>query len=92
MIPLVMWKVLYIAICLKGIAAIFQLQAFRYHDAKGCRYFLYTLVALGFGWEAIDAGLYGPPGFPSSRWVLIPAAVGALTWTAFDAYRTRLKV
>lgn len=88
-VPYAAWQLLYIAICLAGIGAIFHLQRYRYRWARGCRYWLYTVVAFGLGWEAIDAWKYGVPGWPGSRWILVPSLVAVMAWSAIADWRER---
>lgn len=82
-------QLLYIAVCLAGVIAIFHVQRYRIgaaidHSvtAAGCRWWLYNVLAVAILWEAIDAYKYGPPGWPASRWLLMPAASATLVWTA----------
>ncbi len=90
-IPYATWQLLYIAICLAGILAVFHLQVCRHRHARGCRYWLYSLLAFGLGWEALDAWKYGVPGFPGSRWILVPSLVAVMVWAAATDWIDRRK-
>lgn len=80
-------QISYIAICLAVMVSIFGLQTGRHRHARGCHYWGFTALAFACGWEAIDCWKYGAPGFPSSRWVLMPALLLVLAWTAIaDRY------
>ena len=88
-IPYWFWQLAYIFVCTIGVGAVFHLQHYRYGDARGCHYWLYSLVAFGLGWEAIDAWKYGVPGWPGSRWVLVPAIVAVMAWAAASDWLNR---
>ncbi|MFO1081859.1 MAG: hypothetical protein U1E23_14670 [Reyranellaceae bacterium] len=75
-------QLLYIGLCLASMVAVFWLQAGRHRDAKGCLWWSYSLLAFALGWEAIDAWKFGAPGFPASRWLLVPALLVVMAWAA----------
>jgi len=73
LLPLMLWQLAYIACCLIGMGAIFLQQRYRYRNAKGCRWWLYTLLAFGLAYDG-DRGLQArPPAFPAGRWILLPS-------------------
>lgn len=76
-------RFVYVGICFLVILAVFHIQRSRYMEGACSPFCLYTIVAMCAGWEGIDAALYGSPGFPASRWFLMPALAGALGWEAF---------
>ena len=77
----------YIALCLAGVMAIFHVQ--QYRVIRGCRWWLYNVLATAPLWEAIDAWKYAPPGWPASRWLLTPSLAATLVWTAVLDWRER---
>lgn len=82
-------KFLYIAACLVAIGAIFVQQRYRLRGAKGCRWWLYSLLALGLGYEAIEAFKFGPPALPAGRWIVIPSLAAVLAWSAANDWKSR---
>ena len=83
-----MWaQIPYIAICLVGILAIFHVQ--HYREIRGIRWWLYNVMAIAIAWEAIDAWGYGTPGFPASRWLLLPVLTATLVWMAIADWQKR---
>lgn len=64
---------LYVGICAVTIAGALDLQVGRHRRSKACIWWAYTILVLGLFWEMIDAFRFGPPDFPSTRWLLIPA-------------------
>lgn len=84
MIPVWLIQLAYIAACLAGMFAIFNLQRGRHRDAPTWLWWTYTILAGALAWEAIDAWKYSPPGWPASRWFLIPALAAVMiraAWT-----------
>lgn len=79
------WQVPYILFCLAGLLAIFHIQ--RHRSIGGCRWWLYNVLALALIWEGFDAWKYGTPGWPASRWLLVPAMTLLLAWRAIGARR-----
>lgn len=75
-------QVVYIACCLIAMGAIAFLQGNRMKDARGCLWWAYNVLLLAIGWEAIDAYMFGAPGFPASRWLLLPSLAMVKTWWA----------
>lgn len=86
-VPYAALQLIYIGLCLVGIGAVFALQAGRHARAKSCLYWSFTALAFGLGWEAIDAWKYGVPGWPGSRWILLPALDVVMIWAALDDWR-----
>ncbi|CAB4147407.1 hypothetical protein UFOVP1020_20 [uncultured Caudovirales phage] len=82
-------QIAYIAVCLAGMFAIFALQRGRHRCACALLWWTYTALAAALAWEAIDAWQYAPPGWPASRWILIPALVTVLIWAAVNDRRGR---
>lgn len=82
-------QLFYIACCACAIYAIFHLQRYRHIRGACSPYCAYTLVAFAIGWELIDAWQRGAPGFPSSRWLLIPMLMFSFGWEAWTDWRTR---
>ena len=82
-------QIAYIAVCLAGMFAIFALQRGRHRCACTLLWWTYTALAGGLAWEAIDAWKYAPPGWPASRWVLVPALAVVMTWAAISDWRKR---
>ena len=89
MIPVWLLQLSYIAVCLAGMFAIFALQRGRHRCACALLWWTYTALAAALAWEAIDAWKYAPPGWPASRWILIPALVTVLIWAAWADRRGR---
>lgn len=87
MIPYAAWQLVYIALCLIGMVSVFTLQVGRHRFAKGCLYWSFSALAFALGWEAIDAWKFGVPGFPGSRWILLPALDVVLAWAAVSDWR-----
>lgn len=87
--PLMLVQSVYIVLCLVGIVACFMLQAYRYRAAKGCRWWLYSGLALGLAWEALETWKFGAPGFPATRWLTTPAISATLMWAAIEDWRSR---
>lgn len=79
----------YIAVCLAGMFAIFNVQ--HYRRVRGVRWWVYNLLVVALAWEAFDAWRYGAPGFPASRWLLLPTLTTTLVWTSFSDWRKRRK-
>lgn len=89
MIPVWLVQSLYIVACLAGMFAIFHLQRFRHRNAPWWLWWTYTALAGALAWEAIDAWKYTPPGWPASRWVLIPALAVVMIRAVCADRRTR---
>ena len=87
MIPVWLVQLLYIATCLAGMFAIFCLQRGRHRDACAWLWWTYTALAGALAWEAIDAWKYAPPGWPASRWILIPALSAVMIAAAVKDWR-----
>lgn len=87
MIPLWSIQLLYIAACLAGMFAIFALQRGRHRDSCAWIWWTYTALAGALAWEAIDAWKYAPPGWPASRWILIPALSAIMIRAAVEDWR-----
>ena len=87
MIPVWLIQLFYIAVCLAGMFAIFALQRGRHRYACALLWWTYTALAAALAWEAIDAWQYSPPGWPASRWILMPALVTVLVWAAVNDWR-----
>lgn len=64
---------LYLLCCAVAFVAAVDLQLGRHRRAKACVWWAYTVLTIGLAWEALDAWNFGPPDFPSTRWVLLPA-------------------
>jgi len=79
----------YIACCLAGIAAIFVQQRYRYRRAKGCRWWLYTLLALGLAYEGFETWKFGAPAFPAGRWLIVPSLAAVMAWAAWKDWGRR---
>ena len=77
----------YIAVCLAGMFAIFALQRGRHRCACALLWWTYTALAGALAWEAIDAWKYAPPGWPASRWILIPALSAVMIAAAVKDWR-----
>ena len=83
-------RLLYGATCIVSIIAIFNLQAWRHRASGRIIRWSYTALTLALGWEVLDCLIYnGAPGFPSSRWVLVPALGIILGSAAFKDWRER---
>lgn len=82
-------RLFYAGCCLGGIYAVFHLQRYRHTKGDCSPYCAYTLVAFALGWELIDAWKYGAPGFPSSRWLLVPMLTFSFGWEAMADWRSR---
>ena len=82
-------QIAYIAICLAGMFAIFALQRGRHRNAPTLIWWTYTVLAGALAWEAIDAWKYAPPGWPASRWFLVPAMTIVLIYAAVMDGRKR---
>lgn len=84
-------RVAYLLICAVTLYAILHLQRYRYLS-EGCGPFCaFTALAWAVVWEGVDCWVYGPPGFPSSRWVLMPSVMVIFGWSAIDNYLQRRK-
>jgi hypothetical protein len=82
-------RLFYAACCLAAIYAIFHLQRYRHLKGDCSPYCAYTLVAFAIAWEMIDAWKFGAPGFPSSRWLLVPMLTFSFGWEAWMDLRQR---
>ena len=87
--PLWLVQLVYIATCLAGMFAIFALQRGRHRNAPAWLWWTYTALAGALFWEAIDAWKYAPPGWPASRWILIPALAVIMIYAAVVDGRKR---
>lgn len=88
-LPFAALQLLYIAACLVGLAAIFVQQRYRLRDSRGCRWWLYSLLALGLCYEAMEAWKYGAPALPAGRWIVVPSLAAVLAWSAVNDWRSR---
>ncbi|WP_289296260.1 hypothetical protein [uncultured Reyranella sp.] len=79
----------YVLCCVVAIASIFVQQAYRFRTAKGCRWWLYTVLAGGLFYEAMEAWSYGAPAFPSGRWIVLPSLASVLAWAAAKDWQRR---
>lgn len=79
----------YVVCCVVAIGSIFVQQAYRFRTAKGCRWWLYTVLAGGLFYEAIEAWNYGAPAFPSGRWIVLPSLAAVLAWAASKDWQRR---
>lgn len=82
-------QLFYSACCAGAMYAIFHLQRYRHSRGDCSPFCAYTLLLIGIGWELIDAWKYGAPGFPSSRWLLLPILAFSFGWEAIADWRTR---
>lgn len=89
MIPIWLIQLAYIAACLAGMFAVFHLQRFRHRHAAWWLWWTYTAIAGALAWEAIDAWKYAPPGWPASRWLLLPALAIVMVHAAIVDNRKR---
>lgn len=80
----------YIALCLAGMFAVFDLQRNRHRNAPCLLWWTYNVLAGSMVWEAIDAFKYAPPGWPASRWFLIPSITVVLIYAVITDRRKRL--
>ena len=88
-LPAAVPQLLYIGCCLAAIGSIFVQQRYRLKKARACRWWLYTVLAFGLGYEAIETFKYGAPAFPAGRWIVIPALAGVMAWSAAKDWRSR---
>lgn len=88
-LPFAVLQLLYIACCLVALGAIFVQQQYRLRDARGCRWWLYSLLALGVAYEAMEAFKFGAPALPAGRWIVMPALAAVLAWSAANDWRAR---
>ena len=86
---MMLWQLLYIACSLVGIGAIFVQQRYRYRNAKGCRWWLYTVLAIGLAYEGLEAFKYGAPSFPAGRWIVLPSLAAVMAWAAAKDWKGR---
>lgn len=82
----------YMLICAVAMCSVINLQAYRHRGANSLLWWSYTILTFGVGWELIDAYKSGPPGFPSSRWVLMPTLAFVLAVAAVEDWRDRVAV
>ncbi|WP_425065137.1 hypothetical protein [Reyranella sp.] len=87
--PFALLQLAYIACCLVTIGAIFVQQRYRLRHAKGCRWWLYTVLAFGLGYEALEAFKYGAPALPAGRWIVVPALAAVMAWSAANDWKSR---
>lgn len=81
--------VLYVACCAVAIASTLVLQRYRYRRAKGCRWWLYTVLAIGLAYEGLEAWKFGAPAFPAGRWLVIPSLAAVMAWASVKDWRRR---
>ena len=86
---MIAWQLLYIACCLVALGAIFVQQQYRLRRAKGCRWWLYSLLALGVAYEGMEAWKFGAPAIPAGRWIVMPALAAVLAWSAANDWKSR---
>ena len=86
---MIAWQLLYIACCLVALGAIFVQQRYRLRSSKGYRWWLYSLLALGVGYEAMEAWKFGAPAIPAGRWIVMPALAAVLAWSAANDWKSR---
>lgn len=86
---MIVWQLLYIVCCLVALAAIFVQQQYRLRGARGCRWWLYSLLALGVAYEAMEAWKFGAPALPAGRWIVMPALAAVLAWSAANDWKSR---
>jgi hypothetical protein len=79
----------YVLCCAVAIAAILLQQGWRYRTARGCRWWLYSLLALGLAYEGLEAWKYGAPALPAGRWLLVPPLAAVLAWAAAKDWKRR---
>lgn len=84
---LMLAQLLYVAVCLTGIAAIFSLQRHRHRNAKGCRWWLYSLLSAGLALDALLAWHTGAPPLLSSRWLIALGISGVMAWSAIEDWQ-----
>jgi hypothetical protein len=83
-------RLLYGLVCIFTMIAIFNLQAWRHRASGRIVRWSYTALAFALGWEVLDCLIYsGVPGFPASRWVLVPALGVILSAAAFKDWNKR---
>lgn len=84
-------QVVYIAVCAATLYAILHLQRYRFLK-DGCGPFCaFTLLSWGVVWEGVDCWLFGAPGFPSSRWLIMPSLFAIFCWQAIEDHLKRKK-
>lgn len=88
LLPVSAVQLAYIAVCLAGMFAIFTLQRHRHRKAAALLWWTYTALAYALAWEAIDAWNYAPPGWPASRWLLVPALAAIMTAAAVRDWKS----
>lgn len=88
-LPFAVLQLLYIACCLVALGAIFVQQRYRLRHAKGFRWWLYSLLALGVAYEGMEAWKFGAPAIPAGRWIVIPALAAVLAWSAANDWKSR---
>lgn len=82
-------QVVYLAICIATLYAILHLQRYRFLN-HGCGPFCaFTILSWAVAWEAVDCWVYGPPGFPASRWLLMPSLAAIFSWAAVEDWQKR---
>lgn len=84
-----LFTVLYVLCCLVAIVAIAMQQQYRYRRARGCRWWLYSALAFGLAYEALEAWTFGAPAFPAGRWFVIPPLAAVMTWAAAKDWHRR---
>ncbi len=89
MIPFAVLQLLYIACCLVAMGSIFVQQQYRLRRARGCRWWLYSLLALGIAYEGIEAWKFGAPAIPAGRWIVMPALAAVMAWSAANDWKSR---
>ena len=87
--PVWLIQLWYIVVCLAGMFAIFALQRGRHRNAPSWLWWTYTVLAGALAWEALDAWKYAPPGWPASRWFLIPSLSAVMIYGAVIDGRKR---
>lgn len=76
--------IVYSLACTAGILAIFNLQRNRHRDAKGCRWWAYSVLACGLAIEMLNAWHNGAPGWTSPRWLTAIGIGVVLSWAAIE--------
>ncbi len=88
-LPFAVLQLVYMACCLVAIGAIFVQQRYRLRRARACRWWLYTVLAFGLGYEALEAWKYGAPALPAGRWIVVPTLAAVMAWAAAKDWFSR---
>lgn len=84
-------QAVYLMLCGATLYAILHLQRYRFLKCGRGHFCALTVLSWGVAWEGVDCWLFGPPGFPASRWLIMPSLLAIFGWAAIEDHVNRKK-